>query len=214
MKHSFRKTGVLLILLQVLLLQWPCRAVAATPDEKSDRLEKINLALAEVYKGDTLPSFELYEVTIYGRKTFSSNLKQKRYDKLVRNVVKMYPLAKEVKAVMVETYLYLQTLPDEEARQKHIEAVESGVWDQYYPIMRKCTLAQGKLLIKLIDRECNQTSYELLDAFMGKFKANFYQVFAALFGASLKKGYDPSGEDADVEEIIWLIDNDMLELGN
>lgn len=212
MENGFKMTGVMWVLLLVVLLQWPCRAVAATPDDKSDRLEKINIALAEVYKGDTVPSFELYEVTIYGRRTFQNVRKQKRYDKLVRNVVKMYPLAKEVKAVMVETYLYLQTLPTEEARREHIEKVESGVWDQYFPIMKKCTLSQGKLLIKLIDRECNQTSYELINAFMGGFKANFYQVFAALFGASLKKEYDPSsGEDAAIEEIIWLIDNDMLE---
>ena len=78
--------------------------------------------------------------------------------------------------------------------------------------MRRCTLAQGKILIKLIDRECNQTSYELIQAFIGGFKAKFYQAFAALFGASLKKEYDPehNDEDAMIEEIIWMIDNDML----
>jgi hypothetical protein len=124
----------------------------------------------------------------------------------------MYPIAVEVKGVLVETYLYLQTLPDEKARQEHIEQVEKGVWDQYFPIMKKCTLAQGKLLIKLIDRECNQTSYELIQAFIGSFKAKFYQAFAALFGASLKKEYDPANneEDAVIEEIIWMINNDML----
>ena len=78
--------------------------------------------------------------------------------------------------------------------------------------MKRCTLAQGKLLIKLIDRECNQTSYELIQAFIGGLKARFYQTFAALFGASLKKEYDPDNdeEDAMIEEIIWMIDNDML----
>jgi hypothetical protein len=78
--------------------------------------------------------------------------------------------------------------------------------------MKKCTLSQGKLLIKLIDRECNQTSYELINAFAGSFKARFYQTFAALFGATLKKEYDPQNndEDAMIEEIIWMIDNDML----
>ena len=80
------------------------------------------------------------------------------------------------------------------------------------PVMKKLTLSQGKMLIKLIDRECNQTSYELINAFIGKFKAGFYQTFAALFGASLKKEYDPTGADAEIEEIIYLIDNDMLEL--
>lgn len=178
----------------------------------SIKQQNVFVALATVYKGDTIPSYELYEVTIYGRRTFSAARKQRRYDKLTNNVIKMYPLALEVKAILVETYLYLQSLPDDKSKQEHISAVEKGVWDQYLPVMKKCTLSQGKLLIKLIDRECNQTSYELINAFAGSFKARFYQTFAALFGATLKKEYDPQNDDEDamIEEIIWMIDNDML----
>ncbi|MBO5952338.1 MAG: DUF4294 domain-containing protein [Bacteroidaceae bacterium] len=195
------------ILLIVVLLVVP-QMVSA---EKSKQ-DKINVALSTVYKGDTIPSFDLYEVTIYGRRYYTNVRKQRKYDKLVHNVMKTYPLAKEVKAILVETYLYLQTLPTDEAKQKHIDQVEKGVWDQYLPEMKKLTLSQGKLLIKLIDRECNQTGFELINAFMGGFKANFYQVFASLFGATLKKEYDPQSieEDAVIEEIIYLIDHDML----
>lgn len=199
---------IILIIITVFAITLP--GVCESTD--SIKQEKVLVALATVYKGDTIPSYELYEVTIYGRRTYSTIRKQRKYDKLERNVIKMYPYAREVKAILVETYLYLQSLPDDEAKQKHIEAVEKGVWDQYLPIMKKCTLAQGKILIKLIDRECNQTSYELINAFIGSFKARFYQAFAALFGASLKKEYDPehNDEDAQIEEIIWMIDNDML----
>jgi hypothetical protein len=195
------------ILLIVALLVVP-QMVSA---EKSKQ-DKINVALSTVYKGDTIPSFDLYDVTIYGRRYYTNVRKQRKYDKLVHNVMKTYPLAKEVKAILVETYLYLQTLPTDEAKQKHIDQVEKGVWDQYLPEMKKLTLSQGKLLIKLIDRECNQTGFELINAFMGGFKANFYQVFASLFGATLKKEYDPQSieEDAVIEEIIYLIDHDML----
>ena len=182
------------------------------PDDKNDKQKRVFVALATIVDGDTIPSFEMMEVVIYGQRNFSSARKQRKYDKLTRNVIKMYPIALEVKAVLVETYLYLQNLPDDKAREEHLEKVEKGVWDQYLPIMKKCTLAQGKLLIKLIDRECNQTSYELIRAFIGGFKARFYQTFAALFGATLKKEYDPvnNEEDAMIEEIIWMIDNDML----
>lgn len=171
-------------------------------------------ALTTIVDGDTIPSFQLMEVNIYGRRDFSNKRKKKKYDKLVRDVLKTYPYSKEIKAVMVETYLYLQTLPNEEDQRKHLDKVEKGVWEQYLPIMKKMTLSQGKMLIKLIDRECNQTSYELIDAFIGRFKARFYQTFAALFGASLKKEYDPTGDDADIEEIIYLYENDLLELVN
>ena len=182
------------------------------PDSEEDKQKRVFVALAAIVDGDTIPSYEMMEVTVYGLRTYPSARKQKKYDKLTRNVIKMYPIAREVKGILVETYMYLQTLPDDKAREEHLEIVEKGVWDQYYPVMRKCTLSQGKLLIKLIDRECNQTSYDLIKAFIGGFKAKFYQTFAALFGASLKKEHDPENndEDAMIEEIIWMIDNDML----
>ena len=197
------------ILLLTLVMCVPAFCAGADDDDKQQR---VLVALATIIDGDTVPTFEMMEVTIYGRRIYPSARKQRKYDKLTRNVQKMYPIALEVKAILVETYLYMQTLQDDEARKEHLEKVEKGVWDQYYPIMRRCTLSQGKLLIKLIDRECNQTSYDLIKAFIGGFKAKFYQTFAALFGASLKKEYDPEHdeEDAMIEEIIWMIDNDML----
>ena len=200
----------LIILSLAVILSVPAFSMDADTD--NDKQKRVLVALATVVEGDTIASVQLDEITIYAKRIFPSARKQRRYDKLTRNVIKMYPIAKEVKSILVETYLYLQTLPDDKAREQHLEVVEKGVWDQYLPIMRQCTLAQGKLLIKLIDRECNQTSYELINAFIGGFKARFYQAFAALFGASLKKEYDPDNNDEDemIEEIIWMIDNDML----
>ena len=200
------KRIVILLLAMVMCIP----AFCTEPDD--DKQERVLVALATIIDGDTVPTFEMMEVTIYGKRIYPTARKQRKYDKLTRNVQKMYPIALEVKAILVETYLYMQTLQDDKAREEHLEKVEQGVWDQYYPIMRRCTLAQGKLLIKLIDRECNQTSYDLIKAFIGGFKAKFYQTFAALFGASLKKEYDPEHdeEDAIIEEIIWMIDNDML----
>ena len=200
------------IILLLLAIYTFIPAFCNQPDSDEDKQKRVFVALAAIVDGDTIPSYEIMEVTVYGLRTYPSARKQKKYDKLTRNVMKMYPIAREVKGILVETYMYLQTLPDDKARDEHLETVEKGVWDQYYPVMRRCTLAQGKLLIKLIDRECNQTSYDLIKAFIGGIKAKFYQTFAALFGASLKKEYDPehNDEDAMIEEIIWMIDNDML----
>ena len=137
--------------------------------------------------------------------------KQERfYWRNVRDVKKTLPIAREVRGIIVETYEYLLTIPDEKARDRHLAAVEKGMLEQYTPQMKKLTFRQGKMLIKLIDRECNQTGFELIKVFMGSFKANFYQAFAALFGASLKKEYDPEVEDAELEEIIFWIDNGAL----
>ena len=120
------------------------------------------------------------------------------------------PIAKEVKRAVIETYEYLETLPDKRSREKHIKLVEKGLKEQYTPRMKKLTFSQGKLLIKLINRECNQSSYQLVKAFMGPFKAGFYQTFAALFGASLKKEYHPENEDKLVERVITLVENGQL----
>ena len=85
-----------------------------------------------------------------------------------------------------------------------------GLGDVYKRQMKKLSFAQGKLLIKLVDRQSNQTSYELVKAFMGPFKAGFYQAFAALFGASLKKEYDPEGEDKLTERVVLLVENGQI----
>lgn len=163
-----------------------------------------------IYDGDTIPVVNLRDVYIYDRTRFASKRKEKEYWRKVRDVQKTLPLAREIRGIIIETYEYLQTLPDDKAREKHMKRVEKGLMDEYTPRMKQLTLRQGKLLIRLVDRECNQTGYDLITVFRGKFRAHFYQAFAALFGASLKNSYDPEGEDAETEEIIFMIDNGWL----
>lgn len=148
-----------------------------------------------VYQGDTIPCITLKNIYIYPPLKFKNKKQERYYWKLVRDVKKTLPIAKEIRNAVIETYEYLEKLPNEKARDKHIKAVEKGLKQQYTPRMKKLTFAQGKLLIKLVNRECNQSSYQLVKAFMGPFKAGFYQTFAALFGASLKKEYDPDKDD-------------------
>ena len=88
--------------------------------------------------------------------------------------------------------------------------MEKGLKEQYTPRMKKLSFSQGKLLIKLVDRQTHSTSYELVKAFMGPFKAGFYQAFAALFGASLKKEYDPEGEDKLTERVVLMVENGQI----
>ena len=163
-----------------------------------------------VYEGDTIPSMRMPTLYVYKPLKFKNKKKQQEYNRLVRNVKKTLPIAKEVNRAIIETYEFLQTLPDEKARQKHLSLVEKSVKEQYTPRMKKLTLSQGKLLIKLINRETSSSSYELVKAFLGPFKAGFYQAFAAIFGASLKKEYHPEDEDAMIERIIVLIENGQL----
>ncbi len=168
------------------------------------------LVAMTLYEGEMIPSIELGMVYVYAPLKFKNEKERQEYNKLVWNVKKVYPISREINRAIIETYEYMMTLPDDKSRQKHISKVEKGLKEQYTPRMKKLTFTQGKLLIKLVDRECNQSSYELVKAFMGPFKAGLYQTFASLFGASLKKEYDPEGEDRLTERIVYLIETGQI----
>ena len=177
---------------------------------KNEEGKLVYLTAMTVYQGDTIPYIKLPTVYIFKPLKFKNKREYIKYARLVRDVKRVYPISKEIKDIVIETYEYLQTLPTEKEKQKHIKAVEKGLKEQYTPRLKKLTFSQGKLLIKLVDRQCNQTSFQLVKAFMGPFKAGFYQTFAAMFGASLKKEYDAEGDDKMIERIILLVENGQI----
>ena len=172
--------------------------------------KNVNLVPMCIYEGDTIPCVDLPAVYIFKPLKFKSKRDIEKYYKLIRDVKRVLPISKEINRTIIETYEYLMTLPNKKARQEHIKAVEKGLKEQYTPQLKKLTFSQGKLLIKLIDRQTKSTGYELVKAFMGPFKASFYQTFASLFGASLKKKYHPEGEDALTERVILMVDSGHL----
>lgn len=162
------------------------------------------------YDGDSITQVNFYTLRVYSPMVFKNTRQERAYYKLIRDVKRTLPLAKTINHIIIETYEYMQTLPPGKEREEHIKRVEKGLKAQYTPQMKKLTYAQGKLLIKLVDRECNQTSYELVKAFIGPFKAGVYQTFASIFGASLKEEYDPEGDDAMTERIILMVESGQL----
>ena len=157
-------------------------------------------------EGDSIPYVQFNDVYIYPQQVFASKKQQRAYNNLVRNVKKVLPIAKEANAIIIETYEYMQTLPNEKARQAHMAYVEKSIMKEYTPRMKKLTYAQGKLLIKLIHRECASSSYNLIQAFLGPVRAGFYQAFAWAFGASLKKQYEPEGVDRVTERVVRQVE--------
>ena len=98
----------------------------------------------------------------------------------------------------------------ERERKAFMKEAEKEIEEEYGEKLKKLTFSQGKLLIKLINRETDSSSYELVKAFLGPFKAGFYQAFASIFGASLKKEYHPEDEDALIERVVVLVENGQL----
>ncbi|MDR3193965.1 MAG: DUF4294 domain-containing protein [Tannerella sp.] len=159
---------------------------------------------------DTVAVVQLQEVIVFPELGFKSEKERRQYTKLVRDVKRTLPYAKMVYAMLIETYEYIETLPDDRAREDHLKRMEKELFREYKPELKKLTLSQGKLLIKLVDRECNQTSYHLLTAYLGRFRAGFWNMFAGLFGASLKSEYDPKGKDAMTERIVLLVEHGQI----
>ncbi|MFC2327362.1 DUF4294 domain-containing protein [Prevotella nigrescens] len=149
-------------------------------------------------------------IYIYPPMEFKDDKQRQAYNRLVYNIKKVLPLAKECNQIILETGAYLQTIPTKKERDALTKAVEKELKQKYTPRIKKLTYSQGKLLIKLIDRETHSTGYELIQAFLGPVRAGFYQAFAWVFGASLKKRYDPKGADRLVERIVSQVEAGQL----
>lgn len=209
----FRKTIYSLIVVILLTLSFPCSAQVKDNDNKpkpKQELPKDALQNSDsgyrvstyVYRGDTIPNILFQSVYVYPPMQFSNNAERMDYIRLVYNVKKVLPIAIQLNNLIIETTEYLETLPNDKSKKKHIVRVEKGLKEQYTAQMKKLSFKQGKLLIKLIDRQTHQSSFELVKAFFGPAKAFWAQGFAFLYGASLKKGYDPEGEDKLTERVV------------
>lgn len=161
------------------------------------------------YKGDSIPHVIMPTVYKYPPMEFKNPQERERYNRLVANVKMLLPYAKTVRIIIVETYDYVQTLPKDQ-RQAHIDRVEADLKREYKPVIEKLTRSQGRLLVKLIDRECNQTGYQIAKAFIGSLRANIWQGFSFIFGLNLNKHYDPEGDDRFTERVVRMVESHQI----
>lgn len=159
-----------------------------------------------LYDGENIPWFILSDVYIFKPLTFKSKKQVQKYYKLINNIKKVYPIAVDIKRTIDATIAHMDSLPDKKSKDEYMKKMEKELKATYTPQLKKLSFAQGKLLIKLIDRQTGDTSYQLIKQYMGSFKATIYNTFASLFGASLKKEYDPDVDDRLTERCILLIE--------
>ena len=159
---------------------------------------------------DSIQYVELNNIWVYPQPEFKNARQRAAYNRLIYNIKRVLPIAKECDRIIIETGEYLELLPNKKAKDQHMKVVEQDIKREYTPRVKKLTYSQGKLLIKLIDRECNNSSYDLIKAFLGSIRAGFYQSFAWIFGASLKKSYDPNGADRITERIVRQVEAGQL----
>ena len=186
------------ILIAILLL-------AAARPSSAQALTEYGQARNVVIDGDTVVLIQLSPSFVF-RKAVDT----RRFARLIYNLKRVYPIAKEANATLHAMEAHMETLATKREKQIFVKEMERALKKKYTPVLKKMTLSQGKLLIKLIDRETDQTSYELVKELRGGFRAFFWQSIARLFGANLKDTYDKEGEDMMGEELIRLYEAGLL----
>lgn len=161
---------------------------------------------AIVINGDTIPDITLDEVEVLLLKYPKSKRGKRRLTRYVKNVKKVLPYAKLAGAKLREYEVILKNADNDKQRRKIMKQAEKEINEEYGDKLKDLTFSQGFILIKLIDRETGNSSYELVQELRGKFTAFFYQTFARLWGYNLKVKYDPDGEDRQLEVIVRLIE--------
>ena len=150
-----------------------------------------------VENGDSIALIHILPVNKFGRP-----VDLRRYQKLVRAVKKVYPIAKKAREEMAAMEEEMCALPTKAAQKKYVKGVEERIKQEYTPVLKKMTSYEGKILVKLIDRETEYTAYQIVKDFRGGFVAGFWQGIAKLFGQNLKSEYDKTGEDRMIEQVV------------
>ena len=179
----------------------------------SQENKKIKKVKAKVQNGDTIAL--AYLDPVYVTENWSPRRKKsftKQYLKLIRDVRKAYPYAKLAGDKMKLYDVELKAIESKKERKKFLDKVEDELRAEYEGDLKELTITQGIILIKLVDRETTETSYELVKQFRGSFSAFFWQSLARLFGHNLKMEYDPMGEDYLIEEVVQLIEAGKIKL--
>lgn len=162
--------------------------------------------------GDTCRYTFIRDIYVYPPLKFKNKKQEEYYWRTVRDVRKTLPYAKLAFATLCETYEYIQTIPNAKEREKHLKNLEKDIFEQYKPVVKSMTKNQGKVLLKLINRETDQSSYNIVKAFLGSFRAGFWQTFGRFFGMNMKAGFHPekNKDDAMIDRIATLIEQGAL----
>ena len=169
-------------------------------------LDSLNVTRGVIEGTDTIPIVELPELRVYERQDFEYLYLKRRYRRLIRNVKKAYPYAKVAGIRLKELDDQLASLENEKERKAFIHSAEEEIMDEFEKEVKRLTVSQGIILVKLIDRETGRTSYQVIKDLKGGITAFFWQGIARLFGNNLKAEYDPVDKDRVIEDIVLGIE--------
>jgi hypothetical protein len=166
--------------------------------------------MVQVENGDTVFLCWLKDIWVFPKSTFKNKRQEQFFWKTVRDVKKTLPYAKVVGSELRRVNMLLVDMKNERERKKYLAIYEKQIFEKYEKDLKKMSVSQGKLLLKLIDRECSTTSYDLIKQYRGNVTAFFWQGVARLFGSNLKSEYDAKGNDKVLEKVILLVESGQL----
>lgn len=168
------------------------------------------ITLGRIQGNDTIIHKDLKTVVIFPEKHFKNNRQRRRYTRYVLKVKKVYPLALEARELLKEYEPKYYALDNQHDRRKLMKQVEKELFAKHKEELKKWSISDGRILLKLINRETDRTPYSLIQDFRGDFSAAFWQGIARIFKNDLKSGYDPDDEDKMLEEIVQMIEKGYL----
>lgn len=217
-RHRRILTPFLRLLLVAAVILSPVAMSAVTEEEIEAQLERYGRPdvfrgrYHTVIDGDTVLVLYFNDITVYPPLKFKNKKQEEFYWRTVRDVRKTLPYAKMINETLVETYEYIQTFDTKKEREKYLNDMEGAIFEQYKPALKKFTKGQANMLVKLIQRETNQSGYDIVKAFLGSVRAMFWQGFGKLFGVNIKGSFKPDSNenDAIIERVATLIEQGQL----
>lgn len=179
---------------------------AQQKDSSTSKKTEGYVTYATIINGDTFPMVYLNPVWCVEKRVFKNQFQTWKYQRLIKNIKAAYPFAKIAGRKMKEYNKLLINVKSEEEKHRMMKKIEKELKSEFENDLKNLTITQGRILLKLIDRETGNTSYTIVKELRGTFSATFWQTIALLFGNDLKSEYNSTGDDKQIEEIIQLIE--------
>ncbi len=173
--------------------------------------QSVNLPLpATVINGDTVSICDLNTVNVVRDRVFANTDEAFKYYLLRRDVKVAYPYAVMAEITFKQCEQTMATMSSESEKKKYLKEMQTKMMAQYKEELKSLTVNQGKILIKLINRQTGTTSYEMVKELRGTLTAFMWQTVAGLFGNNMKATYDADNEDKEIENIVQLIETGAI----
>jgi len=196
--HTYHRWTVTMVLSAIFCFATPTEVAAQWKPGPNDTL----IVPYIVHGGDTMTYREYEMVFVFGKMSEAQKEAYRKWTRLRNAVYVTYPYAKKAGFVFNEINANLRQISDKRKRAEYLKSKESALRKEFTTPLTNLSVYQGKILMKIINRETDNTCYEIIKEYKGSFSARFWQTVAWIFGSSLKQDYDPKGEDAEMEPIV------------